>query len=155
MKLLTILLAFIYGLLILFIFPLIFIQLNTIYSLTVYSFLLLKILGICLVLFGISIWVYCVGLFHFIGKGTPVPVNPPKKLVIKGVYKYTRNPMYISALIILFGYFLFFGHLSLLLYLFLIAIFFNLFVLFYEEPILKKRFGKKYIEYCKNAPRWL
>jgi protein-S-isoprenylcysteine O-methyltransferase Ste14 len=94
-------------------------------------------------------------MFYFIGKGTPVPIDPPKHLVIKGIYKRTRNPMYLSVLIIIFGYFLFFGHLALLMYLASLAGFFHLFVVLYEEPTLKKKFGKSYFRYLKEAPRWI
>jgi protein-S-isoprenylcysteine O-methyltransferase Ste14 len=155
MKLLTFLSALIYGLLILFIFPILFINLNSLLSLPVFLIPLLKLIGIFLVLIGGSIWLYCTGMFYFIGKGTPVPIDPPKHLVIKGIYKRTRNPMYLSVLIIIFGYFLFFGHLALLMYLASLAGFFHLFVVLYEEPTLKKKFGKSYFRYLKEAPRWI
>lgn len=155
MKLLTVLFALLYGILAFFIIPYIFIKLNIIYSLPIFSFLFLKVFGISLILLGAGVWLYCIGLFSLIGKGTPVPINPPKRLVISGIYRFTRNPMYLSVLSILEGYFLFFGHLLLLFYPFLIAIFFNLFILFYEEPVLKKKFGERYIKYCKETPRWI
>ena len=155
MKLLTLLSALIYGLFLLLIIPYFLIQQNTKFNLPTYSFLFFKILGLGLIAVGMSIWLYCIDLFNFLGKGTPVPINPPKKLVIKGIYRFTRNPMYIGVLIILTGYFLLFGHFLLLIYPFLAAIFFNLLVKFYEEPTLKKKFGQSYIEYCKKAPRWV
>ncbi len=155
MKSLTVLLAIIFGLSVLIIFPYIFFQLNSYFSLPIFSYFPLKVLGMILILIGGSLYLYCFSLFHFLGKGTPVPIEPPKKLVIKGVYKYTRNPMYISLLIILLGYFLYFGHLSLFFYFLFIMIFFHLFVVFYEEPALKKKFRNSYIEYCKKTRRWL
>lgn len=155
MGVLTILLAFIYGSLLLVIFPFIFVRLNSIFLLPVFSFFIFKILGLVLILIAGIIWLYSISLFHFLGKGTPVPINPPKKLVIKGIYKYTRNPMYLSVLIMLTGYFLFFGHVSLLLYLLSMALFLNFFVIYYEEPTLRKKFGKSYVKYCKNVRRWL
>jgi len=155
MKILTFLLAVFYGLSVLLIFPFIFIHLNSIFSLPIYSFFLLKIIGIVLIFVGAASWFYCVTLFYFLGKGTPVPTQPPKKLVIKGLYQYTRNPMYVSVLIIMLGYFFFSGHLMLLIYLFLLAGFFQLFITHYEEPTLKKKFGKKYKEYLRKTPRWL
>ncbi|PIQ72590.1 hypothetical protein COY13_04200 [Candidatus Roizmanbacteria bacterium CG_4_10_14_0_2_um_filter_36_35] len=154
MKPLTLFIAFLYGLSVFFVFPLIFIRLNSYFFLSVYSFLVLKILGVILIMAGGGCWLYCAGLFHFLGKGTPVPTQPPKNLVIKGLYQYTRNPMYISVLVILLGYFFFFGHLMLLTYLFLLAGFFHLFITLYEEPTLKKKFGKDYKKYLKKTPRW-
>jgi len=155
MKPLTFLVAFIYGLSVLLIFPLFFIHLNSFFSLPVFSFFVFKIIGAIFILFGGATWLYCGSLFYFLGKGTPVPTHPPKKLVIKGPYQYTRNPMYVSVLIILLGYFFFFGQLLLSLYLFLIARFFHLFITLYEEPTLKKKFGKDYEKYLKEVPRWL
>lgn len=155
MKPLTFLIAFIYGLSVFLIFPLIFIHLNSLFSLPIYSFFLLKIIGIILIFVGGTSWLYCGSLFYFLGKGTPIPTHPPKKLVIKGPYQYTRNPMDISVLIILLGYFFFFGHLILLICLFLLTGFFQLFITLYEEPTLKKKFGKEYEKYLKQVPRWI
>jgi len=155
MKLLTLLIALIYALSVILIFPLIFIRLNSYFSLPVYSFLVLKILGVILILVGGVSWLYCAGLFHFIGKGTPVPTDPPKKLVIRGFYRYTRNPMYINVLILTLGYFFFFGQLMLLVYLFLLAGYFQLFITLYEEPTLKKKFGQDYEKYLKRVRRWI
>lgn len=154
MKPLTFLIAFIYGLSVLLIFPLFFIHLNSFFFLPVYSFSFFKIIGIILIFVGAASWLYCGSLFYFLGKGTPIPTQPPKKLVIKGLYQYTRNPMYISVLVILLGYFFFFGHLMLLICLFLLAGFFQLFITYYEEPTLKKKFGKEYEKYLKEVPRW-
>ena len=154
MKLLTFLLAVFYGLSVLLIFPLIFINLNSIFSLPVYSFFFFKVIGIVLIFVGVAGWFYCVTLFYSLGKGTPVPTHPPKRLVIKGPYQYTRNPMYVSVLVILLGYFFSFGHLLLLLYLFLLSRFFHFFITRFEEPTLKKKFGKDYEEYLKAVPRW-
>ena len=155
MKIKTVSLAFLYGLMTLILAPLFFIWLNIQLSLPTYSFLMFRLIGIVLALFGTIFWLYSISLFHFSGKGTPVPTSPPKRLVVKGVYKYTRNPMYISVLLILLGYFIVFGQLLLLLNLSIMAIFFHLFITRYEEPTLKKKFGDNYTEYCKQVPRWL
>ncbi|VVA44202.1 conserved hypothetical protein [Candidatus Roizmanbacteria bacterium] len=104
---------------------------------------------------GAGLFLYCSRLFLIFGKGTPVPVEPPKKLVVSGLYKYTRNPIYIGYFMILQGEFLFFGEFLLLIYFFLAIIGINIYVIFHEEPILKKRFGKSYQEYFKKIPRWL
>jgi len=155
MKLNTVLIALLYGLTTLILLPLLFIWLNIQLSLPIYSFHLLKLFGIALMMCGVAIWLYSIALFYFSGKGTPVPTNPPKELVIKGSYKYTRNPMYVGKLVILLGYFCIFGHIFLLLNLVIVAIFFHFFITCYEEPILKNKFGNSYIEYCKKVPRWI
>ncbi|OGF99569.1 hypothetical protein A2Y99_04355 [Candidatus Gottesmanbacteria bacterium RBG_13_37_7] len=154
MNRLTLLIALFYGLNILIVFPLLFILLNTYFSLPVYSFNMLKYLGVIFLLIGTISWFHCVILFISSGKGTPVPTDPPKNLVTKGIYKYTRNPMYLSVLVILFGYFLLFGHLLLLIYPIIAFLFFHLFITLYEEPILRKKFGQDYIRYCQKIPRW-
>lgn len=155
MKLQTVLIALLFGLMTLILIPLLFIWLNFQFSLPTYSFLMFRLVGVVLILFGTAFLLYSISLFHFSGKGTPVPINPPKKLVVKGVYKHTRNPMYISLLLILLGYFIVFGQLLLLLNLFIMTVLFHLFVTRYEEPTLNKKFGKTYTDYCKGVPRWL
>ena len=155
MKPQTVLIAFFYGLVTLILLPLLFIWLNFELSLPSYSFLMFRLVGFILILFGTAFWLYSISLFHFSGKGTPVPTSPPRKLVTNGVYKYTRNPMYISVLLILLGYFIIFGQLLLILNLFIVAFFFHLFITRYEEPTLNKKFGKSYTEYCNKVPRWL
>jgi len=155
MKLITLLLALLYGLFVLAIFPLVFIKINDYFSFPIYSNSLIKYLGIVLIILGGLFWLYCINLFLLIGKGTPVPISPPKKLVVSGLYKLSRNPMYVNTLVILFGYFLFFGQISLLIYISLVFLFLHLFVIFYEEPTLKRKFGKDYFNYCNKVPRWL
>jgi protein-S-isoprenylcysteine O-methyltransferase Ste14 len=151
----TFLAAVIYGLFILLVFPLLFIKLNNMFSLPKFSFFSFKILGLALIIAGSIFWLYCIGIFKLIGKGTPVPIQPPKALVVQGLYKYTRNPMYISTLAVVLGYFFFFGHTSLVVYLFLLFIGLHLFVVLYEEPTLTNKFGKQYKNYCSKVKRWI
>ncbi|OGK64506.1 hypothetical protein A2313_04830 [Candidatus Roizmanbacteria bacterium RIFOXYB2_FULL_41_10] len=155
MKLLTSSLAFLYGLFLLVVFPFLSIRLNEILILPVYSNSIAKFLGIFMIVIGSLIWLICIGIFFYKGKGTPVPINPPRKLVVDSIYKRTRNPMYINTLLVLFGYFLYFGHLSLLCYWFMVFVVFHLFVVFYEEPTLQKKFGENYSKYCRKVPRWI
>lgn len=89
------------------------------------------------------------------GKGTPAPLDPPKELVVAGLYKYVRNPMYVGAFLINAGYFLWFGYWNLLFYLMAHSLMVHLFVTLYEEPHLKKIFGASYEEYLKGTPRWI
>ena len=155
MKITSILLGLLIGTTFFILLPYFFILLSIYLFLPIYSFFILKIFGIILILFGLCLFSYCSGLFFIFGKGTPAPIEPPKKLVVEGLYKYTRNPIYIGYFMILLGEFLFFGQFLLLIYFFLTIIGINMYVIFHEEPILKKRFGKSYKEYFKKIPRWL
>src|SRR3989339_1145564 len=155
MKLTSILLAIFVGLIFFVLFPYLFILLNDYFSLPVFANDTAMVMGGILGLLGLGLVAYCSGLFLIVGKGTPAPIEPPKKLVVSGLYKYTRNPIYIGYFMILLGEFLFFGHFLLLIYFFLAIIGINMYVIFHEEPILKKRFGKNYEEYLEKIPRWL
>ena len=89
------------------------------------------------------------------GRGTPAPIDPPKELVAVGFYRYVRNPMYDAILAINIGHFLWFGYSNLLLYAIAVFVAFDLFVLFYEEPTLRRKFGAAYEDYCRRVPRWI
>jgi protein-S-isoprenylcysteine O-methyltransferase Ste14 len=89
------------------------------------------------------------------GRGTPAPIDPPKELVAVGFYRYVRNPMYVGILAMIIGYFLWFGYWNLLIYAMIVFLAFNTFVIFYEEPTLKRKFGGAYEEYRKRVPRWI
>lgn len=155
MKPTSVLLGLVVGMVFFILLPYFFIFLNNYFSLPVYLNGLFKIQGLICVLLGIGLFLYCSGLFIILGRGTPAPIEPPKKLVVSGLYKYSRNPIYIGYFLILLGEFLSFGQFLLLIYLFLMIIAINLYVSYYEEPILKKRFGKSYENYLKKIPRWI
>jgi protein-S-isoprenylcysteine O-methyltransferase Ste14 len=89
------------------------------------------------------------------GRGTPAPIDPPRELVAVGFYRYVRNPMYVSVLAIIIGHFLWFGYWNLLVYAVIVFLAFNAFVTFYEEPTLKRKFGKSYEDYMHKVPRWI
>jgi protein-S-isoprenylcysteine O-methyltransferase Ste14 len=89
------------------------------------------------------------------GRGTPAPTDPPKELVVTGFYRYVRNPMYVGIILALIGHFLWFGFWWLLAYAALAFIATHSFVTLYEEPVLKKKFGAAYENYCKSVPRWI
>ncbi len=93
--------------------------------------------------------------FFHEGRGTPAPVDPPKELVATGFYRYVRNPMYLGILLMLSGYFLWFGYWSLLIYSVLVFLATHLFIVLYEEPTLKRKFGASYEDYLKHVPRWI
>jgi protein-S-isoprenylcysteine O-methyltransferase Ste14 len=116
------------------------------------SFLYLGLLPI-LVGAGINFW--CAWDFVFAGRGTPAPFDPPKELVARGLYRRVRNPMYVGVMSILLGESLLFDSRSMLTYSLVVFIGFNLFVFFYEEPTLRRKFGESYERYCRAVPRWL
>jgi protein-S-isoprenylcysteine O-methyltransferase Ste14 len=114
-----------------------------------------QIAGAAICAAGVAIALWCVGTFIFVGKGTPAPFDPPRRLVIRGPYRWVRNPMYIGTALALGGAALFYHSLSLLLYgCALLAVAHGV-VVFYEEPTLRKTFGAEYEGYCRSVRRWL
>jgi len=103
---------------------------------------------------GLAIVLTCVRDFAVHGQGTPAPVDPPKMLVVKGLYRYTRNPMYTGVITVLLSEAGFFGSVTLLVYALIALGFFHAFVLLHEEPHLRQVFGSSYDEYCMRIPRW-
>jgi protein-S-isoprenylcysteine O-methyltransferase Ste14 len=89
------------------------------------------------------------------GRGTPAPIDPPKELVAVGFYRYVRNPMYVGVLTMILGHFLWFGYWNLFVYAMLVFLAFHTFVILYEEPTLRRKFGVSYEEYLKRVPRWI
>ena len=111
--------------------------------------------GALLVLSGAAVYLWCLWDFANFGRGTPAPIDPPKHLVIRGLYRFTRNPMYVGVLSVIAGWALLFQSRSLVIYWLCTAIFFHLFVLLYEEPHLRQVFGPSYKQYCSQVSRWL
>jgi protein-S-isoprenylcysteine O-methyltransferase Ste14 len=112
-------------------------------------------LGILPILLGAAINLKCAWDFTFTGKGTPLPIDPPKQLVVRGFYRWVRNPMYVGILLLLFGEAWLFESRNLFVYAAVAFLIFHIWVLFYEEPILKQKFGESYQRYCDTAPRWI
>ena len=112
-------------------------------------------IGTIVFLIGFVIMLWCIISFAVIGRGTLSPADPTKKLVISGLYYFSRNPMYVGVLMILIGEVIFFQSHQLLIYLLIIFISFNIFVLLIEEPRLRKDFGEEYRKYCKRVRRWI
>jgi len=112
-------------------------------------------LAIPLWLIGSLTVLWCFWAFTFKGHGTPDPADPPKELVVTGPYRYVRNPIYVGVVFIFLGHFLWFGYWALLIYPALALIGVHLFVVLYEEPTLKKKFGASYEAYLKSVPRWI
>ncbi len=103
---------------------------------------------------GAALALWCVGAFAWIGKGTPAPFDPPRRLVIRGPYRFVRNPMYMGAGLALAGAALFYKSLPLLAYVAIFLLVAHLFVLVYEEPTLRRTFGPDYEAYCHRVRRW-
>ena len=82
------------------------------------------------------------------------PLDPPKEFVAVGLYRFTRNPMYVGSLLLVLGQFLIYGALAILAWLVFLFVCFHLFVMYYEEPNLAKTFGNPYEEYRQQVPRW-
>jgi len=107
-----------------------------------------------LVLGGLGL-LWCVRDFYVAGKGTLAPWAPPENLVQIGLYRYSRNPMYICVTVIILGWCITFLSLTLLLYCALIFIAFYLRVVYGEEPWLARTHGQYWEDYTKQVPRWL
>jgi protein-S-isoprenylcysteine O-methyltransferase Ste14 len=104
---------------------------------------------------GLASLLWCAGDFVRKGRGTPAPIDPPKLLVVSGLYRHVRNPMYLGVLAFATGQALWRGSPFLFGYVLLLWVIFHLFILLYEEPHLRKTFGPAYLDYCQAVPRWL
>ncbi|OEU67867.1 MAG: hypothetical protein BA863_12135 [Desulfovibrio sp. S3730MH75] len=105
--------------------------------------------------FGACVSLWCVKDFVASGRGTPAPFDPPTLLVVQGLYRYVRNPMYIGLFLVLIGEAMLFSSFFVLIYsLFFVAVA-HIFVVFYEESALRRKFGESYKQYLKSVPRWL
>ena len=111
--------------------------------------------GILLLVTGAGIYLWTVWDFATMGKGTPLPIDAPKKLVVRGLYRYTRNPMYFGVILVIFGWACVFTDGWLLIYALGVGIVIHLFVIGYEEPRLKELFGEEYEDYRRLVGRWV
>jgi len=116
---------------------------------------LVFLLALALLATGGVIYAWCVWDFAVFGRGTPAPIDAPKKLVIRGLYRYTRNPIYVGVLTVLLGWAVMFRGMALLIYACCVTICFHLFVVLYEERHLHKEFGGEYDNYRNRVSRWL
>lgn len=105
---------------------------------------------------GFAVALRCVWDFGWTGRGTPAPLAPPKRLVVVGFYRHVRNPMYLGFATGWIGLWVVFGHVDprLIAAVAAVALGVHLFVIFYEEPTLRRMFGGEYEEYCRNVRRW-
>jgi protein-S-isoprenylcysteine O-methyltransferase Ste14 len=112
-------------------------------------------LGAALAVAGAAVVIECFARFALKGLGTPAPVAPTQHLVVSGLYRYVRNPMYVGVVSAIVGQSLWFGSVTLLYYGAAVWAGFHLFVLLYEEPTLLAQFGAEYGTYRRSVPRWL
>lgn len=105
---------------------------------------------------GFAVALRCVWDFGRTGRGTPAPIAPPQRLVVVGLYRYVRNPMYLGFSAGWIGLWVIFGRANpaVIAAVVAVALGVHLFVLFYEEPTLRGKFGAEYQEYCRNVNRW-
>lgn len=115
----------------------------------------LRLVGLVPLLLGIAILAWCFAGFIVEGEGTPAPYDPPHRLVTGRLYSWLRNPMYLAVITILLGEAMFYGSAALLAWTVVAWILFNFFVVLYEEPSLRRRFGPAYEAYLEQVPRWL
>jgi protein-S-isoprenylcysteine O-methyltransferase Ste14 len=113
------------------------------------------VIGVFLLITGGAIYLWCILDFAKVGRGTPAPVDPPKQLVVRGLYGYGRNPMYVGVLNVISGWAFVFHSVTLVIYGVCVATCFHLIVVFYEEPHLEQVFGQNYKKYCTQVNRWL
>jgi protein-S-isoprenylcysteine O-methyltransferase Ste14 len=112
-------------------------------------------LGGLLLLAGWGVLLWCARDFAVQGKGTPNPSDPPRRLVVVGLYRYVRNPMYVGLIMAVLGHAIVARSSAVVFYAAILAIAFHLRVLMYEEPQLRALFGREYADYCARVNRWL
>jgi protein-S-isoprenylcysteine O-methyltransferase Ste14 len=115
----------------------------------------LRVVGLALIIAGVAVLLQAFARFVMEGAGTPAPVAPTERLVVGGLYRYVRNPMYLAVLATIVGQALALGQPGLLLYAAAVGVAFVGFVLGYEEPALSRRFGAQYEAYHRAVPGWL
>jgi protein-S-isoprenylcysteine O-methyltransferase Ste14 len=115
----------------------------------------LRIAGAILLALGLIGLLDSFARFALKGEGTPAPVFPTRHLVVTGLYRYVRNPMYVSVVSAIFGQALILGNVQLLEYGAFVWLAFHLFVLLYEEPVLRETFGPEYQDFSAHVPRWI
>ena len=114
-----------------------------------------RAVGILLIVAGLPGLVDSFARFALQGLGTPAPIAPTQNLVVTGLYRYMRNPIYVALVAVILGQALLFGDWRLFLYGALVFVAFHIFVLAYEEPTLRESYGAEYETYRANVPRWL
>jgi protein-S-isoprenylcysteine O-methyltransferase Ste14 len=115
----------------------------------------LQFLAVVAAAVGVYLVIWVSTAFVRQGKGTPIPIQPPTRLVITGLYRYVRNPMYVGAILIVLAETVYFHSLSLLIYAVVLWALLHTFMLVFEEPQLKRRYKTEYEQYRAEVPRWI
>ena|SRR5919201_2576956 len=115
----------------------------------------LRGLGIVLIAFGTPVLAESIARFVWKGRGTLTPAVPTQRLVLTGLYRFVRNPMYVGVVAIILGEALLLGSGDVLIYAGVVTLGFHLFVVLYEEPTLRRMYGPEYNEYCARVCRWI
>lgn len=156
MKAFSTIVGLLYGFVSMILIPFLLVSINNSFNFPIFLYPLMQLLGGIFVLGGGLLLVHSTSLFVKYGKGgSPLPFDPPKKLVTVGVYKYIRNPMFTASALIWFGEFLFFGSFLLLPYAVGWVLFNHVHLITQDEKWLEKRFGKEYLKYKSNTPRYI
>ncbi len=116
---------------------------------------IISIVGLMILVIGLATMILTIRMFIQLGEGTLAPWSPTRKLVIFGLYRYVRNPMILGVSLVLSGESILFRSYRIVVWL---AVFFltnHFYFLLFEEPGLEKRFGREYLEYKRNVPRWI
>jgi len=114
-----------------------------------------QILGLLPLAAGVAMYLWCAWDFAVTGRGTPLPIDAPRVLIVKGLYRYVRNPMYVGVLSAILGLAIWSASLTVLIYFVCVWMAMFVFVMFYEEPHLRRVFGEQYEDYCGRVNRWL
>jgi protein-S-isoprenylcysteine O-methyltransferase Ste14 len=120
-----------------------------------FGFFPIRMVGVLLIAAGLPVLLDSFARFAIQGRGTPAPVAPPQRLVVTGLYRYVRNPIYVAVVSLIFGQRLFFSSVGVLEYGLAVWLGFFAWVPIFEEPTLRGKFGKDYEDYCARVPRWI
>jgi protein-S-isoprenylcysteine O-methyltransferase Ste14 len=113
-----------------------------------------RVLGLLAIVVGAGIVLDSFARFALQGSGTPAPIYPTDRLIVTGLYRHVRNPMYVGVVAVIGGEVLWFGRLGWFVYGVIVWLAFHLFILFYEEPTLHRTYGAQFATYCANVRRW-
>jgi len=114
-----------------------------------------RVTGILFILASLPVLLDSFARFALQGLGTPAPPFPTRHLVVTGLYRYVRKPMYVAVVGLIAGQALLLGNRALLFYAIIVWMAFQIFVLLYEEPVLRKTYTAEYEVFCRNVPRWI
>jgi protein-S-isoprenylcysteine O-methyltransferase Ste14 len=115
----------------------------------------LAVMSAAMIVGGWTILLVCAREFARVGRGTPGPYDPPRSLVTSGMYRFSRNPMYVGVVTAIFGQALWFHSRDVVFYGVAMAVAFHITILIYEEPRLNRVFGVEYRDYRRAVPRWI